>query len=312
MFSIVMINGMERFNAHVWQDVEARLHRDAMPVRLYRFHDGHVASHEESLSQAILRADIVFISLINDRDQADWLAAQLKRSRAKHVFAYESMPEVMSLTQVGEYRIDSNKSSALPKPMQAILRLITKGRDEDTLYAYTKLTKAAVKLLPLMPAKLSDFRTWLTVNIYWNQPDSANLTQMIRLLLRDCLGQKVSVAAPQMAPSMGCFHPDAEELFDSPAAYQRWVLKTRRYRRGQPTVALLVFRKHLLQAQTYPNDLIRALESKGLAVLPIFVSGIETHVALREWVAHEKVDFMISTMGFAVVGGPAGSTWRPS
>ncbi len=310
MFSIVMINGMERFNAHIWQDVEARLHKDAMPVRLLRFHDGHVAAQEEQLSQAIMRADIVFISLINDRDQADWLAAQLKRSRAKHVFAYESMPEVMSLTQVGDYRIDPSKSSALPKPMQALLRLITKGRDEDTLYAYTKLTKAAVKLLPLMPAKLSDFRTWLTVNIYWNQPDAANLTQMIRLLLRDCLGQKVSVAAPQMVPSMGCFHPDADELFDSPAAYQRWALKTRRYRRGQPTVALLVFRKHLLQAQTYPNDLIRALEDKGLAVLPIFVSGIETHVVLREWVAHEKVDFLISTMGFAVVGGPAGST-RP-
>jgi magnesium chelatase subunit H len=100
------------------------------------------------------------------------------------------------------------------------------------------------------------------------------------------------------------------ELFESNTDYMRWALKTKHYRRGQPLVALMVFRKHLLQEQTYPHDLIRALEGKGLAVLPIFVSGIEAHVALREWVAKEKVDFIVSTMGFAIVGGPAGST-RP-
>jgi len=310
MPTITMINGMERFNAHVWREVSALLQKDSVAVRILRFHDGHVHTQDEALAKAIAEADVVFISLINDRDDADWLTAQLKRSRVKTVFAYESMPEVMSLTQVGDYRIDSSKNSGMPKPMQAILRLITKGRDEDTLYAYTKLTKAAAKLLPLMPAKLKDFRTWLSVNIYWNQPDAVNLSQMIRLILRDCLNIKVSVAPVRTIPQMGCFHPDTDELFADNNEYIRWALKTKRYRRGQPLVALLVFRKHLLQQQTYPNDLIRALEAKNLAVLPIFVSGIEAHVALRDWVAKEKVDFVISTMGFSVVGGPAGST-RP-
>ena len=310
MPTITMINGMERFNAHVWREVSALLQKDGVAVRILRFHDGHVRNHDEALARAIGEADVVFISLINDRDDADWLTAQLKRSGVKTVFAYESMPEVMGLTQVGDYRIDSSKNSSMPKPMQAILRLITKGRDEDTLYAYTKLTKAASKLLPLMPAKLKDFRTWLSVNIYWNQPDAVNLSQMIRLILRDCLNVKVSVAPVRTIPQMGCFHPDTEELFADNNEYIRWALKTKRYRRGQPLVALLVFRKHLLQQQTYPNDLIRALEAKNLAVLPIFVSGIEAHVALRDWVAKEKVDFVISTMGFSVVGGPAGST-RP-
>ncbi len=310
MPTITMINGMERFNAHVWHEVSALLQKDGVAVRILRFHDGHVRNQDEALARAIGEADVVFISLINDREDADWLTAQLKRSGVRTVFAYESMPEVMGLTQVGDYRIDSSKNSSMPKPMQAILRLITKGRDEDTLYAYTKLTKAASKLLPLMPAKLKDFRTWLSVNIYWNQPDAVNLSQMICLILRDCLNVKVSVAPVRTIPQMGCFHPDTTELFADNNEYIRWALKTKRYRRGQPLVALLVFRKHLLQQQTYPNDLIRALESKNLAVLPIFVSGIEAHVALRDWVAKEKVDFVISTMGFSVVGGPAGST-RP-
>ncbi len=310
MKTITMINGMERFNAHVWTEVQKLLTAGGIAVRILRFHDGHVADRDETLKKAIAQADVVFISLINDRDQADWLGDQVKRAGTQTIFCYESMPEIMGLTKVGDYQIDPNKKSGLPKPMQAILRLITKGRDEDTLYAYTKLTKAAAKLLPLMPAKLKDFRTWLSVNIYWNQPDATNLAQMIRLILRDCLGVSMTVTAPRMIPQMGCFHPDSVELFESNTDYMRWALKTKHYRRGQPLVALMVFRKHLLQEQTYPHDLIRALEGKGLAVLPIFVSGIEAHVALREWVAKEKVDFIVSTMGFAIVGGPAGST-RP-
>ena len=308
MPTITMINGMERFNAHVWREVSALLQKDSVAVRILRFHDGHVRNQDDALAHAIGEADVVFISLINDRDDADWLTAQIKRSGVRTVFAYDSMPEVMGLTQVGDYRIDSSKNTSMSKPMQAILRVITKGRDEDTWYAHSKLTNAVSKLLPLMPAKRKDFRTWLSVNIYWNQPDAVNLSQMIRLILRECLNVKVSVAPVRTLPQMGCFHPDSEELFADNNAYIRWALKTKRYRRGQPLVVLLVFRKHLFQQQTYPHDLIRALESKSLAVLPIFVSGTETHVALRDWVAKEKVDFVISSLGFSRVSGLAGST----
>jgi magnesium chelatase subunit H len=142
MKTITMINGMERFNAHVWTEVQKLLTAGGIAVRILRFHDGHVADRDETLKKAIAQADVVFISLINDRDQADWLGDQVKRAGTQTIFCYESMPEIMGLTKVGDYQIDPNKKSGLPKPMQAILRLITKGRDEDTLYAYTKLTKA--------------------------------------------------------------------------------------------------------------------------------------------------------------------------
>lgn len=253
MPTITMINGMERFNAHVWRDVSDILHRAGVSVRIHRFHDGHVHQRDEALARAVAEADVVFISLINDREDADWLRDLLKRARVKAIFAYESMPEVMALTKIGDYRIDPTKENSMPRPMRAILRLITKGRDEDTLYAYTKLTKAAVKLLPLMPAKLKDFRTWLSVNIYWNQPDAANLANMIKLILRDCLDVAVAVGAVRMIPQMGCFHPESPDLFTDHHDYLRWAMKTKRYRRGQPLVALLVFRKHLLQQQAIPT-----------------------------------------------------------
>lgn len=307
MPTITIINGMERFNAHVWHEVSALLQKDGVVVRILCFHDGHVQNHDAALVKAISEADVLFVSLINDRNDADWLTAQLKRGRSKTVFAYESMPEVMGLTQVGDYRIDTIKPPRMSKLVQVILRLITQGRDEDTLYAYTKLTKVAAKLLPLLPVKQKDFRTWLRVNSYWNQPDAVNLSQMICVILRDCLNVKVRVAPVRTMPQMGCFHPDTAELFADNQAYMRWALKTKRYRRGQPLVAVLVLRKHLLQQQTYPHDIIQALEAKNLAVLPIFVSDVEVHVALRDWVAKEKVDFVISTLGFGVVADSAGS-----
>lgn len=157
MYTFTFINGMERFNAHIWDDVLGRLRADGLPVQVCRFHDGHVDAHDPALASAIRRADIVFISLINMREQATWLAEQLADAAPQAIFAYESMPEVMALTRVGDYRVAEKREKS--GPMQAMLRLMTRGRDEDALYAYSKMTKSAMKLLPLMPAKLKDFRT---------------------------------------------------------------------------------------------------------------------------------------------------------
>ncbi|NWG22302.1 MAG: cobaltochelatase subunit CobN [Chloroflexi bacterium] len=325
MTTLTFILGMERFNAYIWEEVERNLRQGGVDVRLLRFHDGHVERRDPALARAIAGADVVFITLINMREQAEWLAEQLERAGTTTVFAFESMPEVMGLTRVGDYRVQGGGRATMPKPVQAILKLITRGREEDTLYAYTKLTKLTAKLLPLMPPKLKDFRTWLSVNIYWNQPDPYNLTQMVRLILRDCLGQKLDVAPVRMIPMMGCFHPESDELFPNPDAYLKWYRKrgTRNRERGgaknraagsrapapdAPLVALIAFRKHVIQRQRYLADLIASLEGEGLAVLPIVVSGIEMHVAIREWVARQHVDLLINTMGFPIVGGPAGST----
>lgn len=350
--TLTFILGMERFNAHVWDVVAEEVRGFAPDIRILRFHDGHIEQRDPALVQAIAEANIVFITLINMRGLADWLADQVHASPAQAVFAFESMPEVMALTHVGEYRVSSGGRGSMPKPMQSLLRLITRGRDEDTLYAYTKLTRAAMRLLPLMPPKLKDFRTWLTTNIYWNQPDQFHITQMIRLILRDCLGRELEVAAVRPIPSMGCFHPDAGHFFDDPKAYLKWydgylhsreqqvagrsnlvqtsngqsrqriqaTLKKvqatlgRSHSPQRPLVALMAFRKHVVQRQSYHAELIRALEEAGLAVLPVFVSGIEMHVAVREWLVNAEqrlgrpVALLINSMGFPIVGGPAGST----
>jgi len=74
------------------------------------------------------------------------------------------------------------------------------------------------------------------------------------------------------------------------------------------TVAVLSFRAHILTGTQYPHEVTRALEAVGLRVLPIFVMGIESYVVVREWLMRMGVDLLISTMGFPLVGGPAGSS----
>ncbi|KKI99558.1 protoporphyrin IX magnesium chelatase, partial [Prochlorothrix hollandica PCC 9006 = CALU 1027] len=80
--------------------------------------------------------------------------------------------------------------------------------------------------------------------------------------------------------------------------------------------------------QPYIAQLIRQVEAAGLVPLPVFINGVEGHVVVRDWLttSHEQqqrhqgmkanlslspeavtVDLIVSTIGFPLVGGPAGS-----
>jgi magnesium chelatase subunit H len=90
-----------------------------------------------------------------------------------------------------------------------------------------------------------------------------------------------------------------------------------------PVVGMLLYRKHVITKQPYIPQLIRYFEQAGLIPLPIFINGVEGHVAVRDWLTTEyeqthtptptlsqqavKVDAIVSTIGFPLVGGPAGS-----
>ncbi|MEG4066272.1 cobaltochelatase subunit CobN [Microcoleus sp. Pol11C2] len=95
-----------------------------------------------------------------------------------------------------------------------------------------------------------------------------------------------------------------------------------------PVVGILLYRKHVITKQPYIPQLIRYFEDAGIVPLPIFINGVEGHVAVRDWMttadetARQKqgnietlslskdaveVDAIVSTIGFPLVGGPAGS-----
>ncbi len=126
------------------------------------------------------------------------------------------------------------------------------------------------------------------------------------------------VAGPASAPSL------APSLAPSiaPAGTFAWGETDR------PVIALLLYRKHVITQQPYIAQLIRQVEAAGLVPLPVFINGVEGHVVVRDWLttSHEQqqrhqgtkanlslspeavtVDLIVSTIGFPLVGGPAGS-----
>jgi magnesium chelatase subunit H len=309
--NIVAVVGLEHFNKRVWDTVRGELSSHA---EVHHFTEFEVEQHSPELAQALESADCVFVSMINFKEQADWLREKLAHSRASTVFAYESMPEVMSLNHVGDYVISGK--GGMPEPLKKIVRLLVNGRDEDTLYGYTKLMKMMQTMMRFMPEKAKDFKNWMQVNIYWNQPVQQNVTSMFKLILREYFGSSVDVPPVVEVPTMGLYHPNASApgFFRDIKAYRDWQKKSAGGAKKKaavvkkPKAALLFFRKHLMQERSYIDDAIRALEAEGVDVLPIFVSGIEGHVVVREWLVREGVDVLISMIGFALVGGPAGST----
>lgn len=97
-----------------------------------------------------------------------------------------------------------------------------------------------------------------------------------------------------------------------------------------PRVAVLLFRKHVITEQKYIPDLITIMEAQGILPIPIFINGVEAHTIVRDLLTthHEiqqvsrgklkrdstfqstkavAIDAIVNTVGFPLVGGPAGS-----
>jgi magnesium chelatase subunit H len=301
------------------------------------FSDRDLSARGDCVAQALDGADAVVASLIFDHDQVQWLRERLGRIPIRIVF--ESALELMGLCRYGRFSMASvdpaggeeagSRPGGMPAPVRAILGKLAGGREEDRLAGYLAFLKVGPRLLRLLPSRRArDLRQWLLLYRYWNAGGSANVTAMLLHLARHGLGlHPQQVPAPVDTPDQGLVHPDHDGVFADPASYLRWALgRWRRLRPGgdpkPPLVGLLLYRKHVITEQPYIPQLIAAFEAAGLMPLPIFINGVEGHMAVRDWMtsASERdargdrgprravaVEAIVSTLGFPLVGGPAGS-----
>lgn len=310
----VMLLGMQRYSQNFFAQAEAEVRKELPNFRLHIYEDRDAERRPAEVEAAIARCTCLITSLITLAETAEWLVPVVERHDPPIVFTFEGLPEVMRLTKVGNYGFKGG--GGMPKPVQNVARLLVGGREEDALYGYVKLQKITSKLLNFLPGKrLNDFRNWTNVSTYWNNRSIANAANMLKLILREYCGQsKLHVAPPVEMPNMGFAHPDAPKLFGKPEEFERWEKQRDKGPKGQGdkgtrgSVAVLSFRAHILTGAEYHNQVVRALEAAGLRVVPIFVMGIEGHIVVREWLARLGVDAVVNTMGFPLVGGPAGST----
>lgn len=303
---IAAIVGLEQYNTNLWKKIIGLLKNEA---ELTQWTDVDLEKQNPDTAKAISEADCIFMSMIQFKEQVDWFKEQLEEAsnKDKTVFIFESMPDAMALTKVGDYAVSEGKGG-MPESVKKIAKMLVKGRDEDALYGYMKLMKIMRTILPLVPKKAKDFKNWLLVYSYWMQPTPENIANMFRLILREYCDEPLEVGPIVDVPNMGLYHPDASAYFKDVKSFKSWSKKQgRNFNKGQK-VGLLFFRKHLLQEKTYIDDTIRGFEQKGINVLPAFVMGVEGHVLVRDWFVKEKLDLLVNMMGFGLVGGPAGST----
>ncbi|MFN7659665.1 MAG: cobaltochelatase subunit CobN, partial [Dolichospermum sp.] len=92
----------------------------------------------------------------------------------------------------------------------------------------------------------------------------------------------------------GLLHPDYPGFFTSPREYLQWYLVGRVSKKGgqdvhptKPVIGILLYRKHVITKLPYIPQLIRHFEKTGLIPLPIFINGVEGHVAVRDWMTSD-------------------------
>ncbi|NJO78983.1 MAG: magnesium chelatase subunit H [Cyanobacteria bacterium RM1_2_2] len=331
MKRIVLIAGFESFNADLYRSAAALAQKRTPDLEILVFSDRDLAAQPAVIEAALQEANVFFASLIFDYDQVLWLRQRVQQIPIRLVF--ESALELMSLTQLGKFAI-GDKPKGMPKPVKFILDKFGSGREEDKLAGYLSFLKVGPKLLKFIPiGKVQDLRNWLIIYGYWNAGGSENVAAMLWFLAEQYLGLSVGeIPAATETPNMGLLHPDHAGYFASPKPYLEWYANRQTGQTvegaARPIVAILLYRKHVITKQAYIPQLIRAFEQANLLPLPIFINGVEGHVAVRDWLttSHEQtqrqqgqietrslsdqavtVDAIVSTIGFPLVGGPAGS-----
>ncbi len=323
---IVLIAGFEAFNTRLYQRAADLAQARCPDLDIRVFCDRDLITQPNAIATALQDADVFFASLIFDYDQVLWLRDRVQQIPIRLVF--ESALELMALTQLGKFAI-GDKPKGMPKPVQFILSKFGSGKEEDKLAGYISFLKVGPKLLKYIPArKVQDLRNWLIIYGYWNAGGAENVAAMLWVLAENYLGLPVGEIPPALeTPNIGLLHPEYDGYFESPKAYTKWYAETHEGKE-LPTVGILLYRKHVITKQPYIPQLIRYFEQAGLRPLPMFINGVEGHVAVRDLMtsAYEQtqrtlgntecqslskeavqVDAIVSTIGFPLVGGPAGS-----
>jgi magnesium chelatase subunit H len=341
MQRIVLIAGFESFNTDLYRNAAHLAQARCPELDIQVFSDRDIADNPTAVETALQSAHVFFGSLLFDYNQVMWLRQRVQRIPIRLVF--ESALELMSLTQLGKFSI-GDRPKGMPKPIQFILNKFGSGREEDKLAGYISFLKTGPKLLKFIPGqKVQDLRNWLIIYGYWNAGGAENVASLFWTLAEHYLAVPVGdIPPPLETPNIGLLHPDHSGYFESPQQYMDWYQARFKISglgtelestpsiplRSRPVIGILLYRKHVITKQPYIPQLIRAFEQAGLIPLPIFINGVEGHVAVRDWMTtadeqerrHQgiretlslsnqavQVDAIVSTIGFPLVGGPAGS-----
>ncbi len=343
--NIVLVAGFESFNKELY--VKASKELGNVNMQVFADNEIRVSSTDTNpqFAKAMREADIFIGSLIFDYDDVMAVEALLPHVKSMKLL-FECSTELMAYNEVGSFNMKASASgeeAGPPPAVKAVLSQFTSGKEEDRVAGYVKLLKVGPDLLKFIPGeKANDLKIWLEAYRYWNQGGVKNVQYMVDLLQKAYKHKDISnLPKVVVTPDLGLLHPLYEGYFTSPKEFMKWRESYECLEKaaqeeftlapvGAPRVAMLLYRKHVITEQQYIMDLITLMEKNGVCPVPIFINGVEGHTIVRDLLTSEheiqgvkhgsitradsfqaskavSVDAIVNTIGFPLVGGPAGS-----
>jgi magnesium chelatase subunit H len=286
----------------------ARFARDGSDIEI----GFHAASDWDRDPQAladtladIARADIIIATMLflDDHIRAVLPAIEARREATIATLGLMSGAEIVRMTRMGSYRMDA--------PARGPLALLKKLRGSSKPGASSGARQMAMlrrlpKLLRFIPGSAQDVRAYFLTLQYWLAGSDANVADMIRALVdryADAPRPGPRAQPPRDYPETGLYHPDMSGRIGEDQA----ALPARAGSRG--AVGLLMLRSYILAGDAGHYDgVIRAIEERGLRVIPAFAGGLDARPAIERFFLRDGapvVDAVLSLTGFSLVGGPA-------
>ena len=266
----------------------------------------------ESALSAISEGDIVIVTMLFLEAHIEAVRGALtdRREHCDAMICCMSAPEIMRLTRMGRFRMDTEATGAL-----ALLKRLRGGGDKTGRSAGAQqmtMLRRLPRLLRFIPGTAQDVRAYFLTLQYWLAGSETNLSRMMAFLInryandahaatRDAL----TYEPPLEYPDTGLYHQKLpDRITDDPKALGK---TTKQPTTG--TVGVLLMRSYALSGNSAHYDaVIASLEARGLRVIPAFASGLDARPAVNAFFMEGDrpiVDAVVSLTGFSLVGGPA-------
>jgi magnesium chelatase subunit H len=284
----------------------ARLQRDfpGLSVSVHAAAEwGEAPDRLEAAKTAVASADIVVTALLFLEEHVRQILPSLeaRRTGCDAMVGMISDAAIVKTTKMGSLDMGAPSSGT----MGFLKRL--RGSSKPSTESGAKkmrLLRRLPKILKYIPGKAQDLRAWFLTMQYWLASSDENVENMVRHLISryatERAWQGAKVAAPQEYPDTGLYHPDLKERITTDVSR----LPSKGTAVG--TVGVLMMRSYVLSGDTAHYDAaIRALEARGLRVIPAFAGGLDARPAVQTFFAGGRIDTLLSLTGFSLVGGPA-------
>jgi magnesium chelatase subunit H len=288
------------------QRVAGRLAKDFPGIAVSVHAAAEWAENPAALARAradVAQANIIVANLIFLEEHLTQILPQIqaRRDQLDACVGIISDPQIVKLTKMGDLDMSLPASGAM-----AFLKKLrgSKSPSGSSGEKQMAMLRRLPKILRFIPGKAQDMRAWFLSMQYWLGGSDDNIEGMIRFLVsryapnRDW--RKVKAALPVDYPDVGLYHPDVATRDFTDASLLP--------KPDQPvaTVGLLMLRSYILASDTAHYDaVIRAFESRGLAVVPAFAAGLDGRPAIDAFMDKGRIDTLVSLTGFSLVGGPA-------